>query len=123
MTVLYGPFNYEATPVGPLGCDIIAHMKTRTRHSWEFRGAAGWNVGVALKHYRFHTIVAKATRAAQVSETVEFRHHYLTQPTVTPMYRIVNGVTTLTCALHDAPTISYENHLAVIQALHQAIQR
>ena len=35
---------------------------------------------------------------------------------------IVNGVTTLTCALHDAPTIACDNQLAAIQALHQAIQ-
>ena len=33
-------FNYEATPIVPLGCDITAHKKTRTRHSWEFRSAA-----------------------------------------------------------------------------------
>ena len=48
----HGPFNYDATPIGPLGCDIIAHKKTGTRHSWDFCGAAGWNVGVALQHYR-----------------------------------------------------------------------
>ena len=29
----HGPFNYDATPIGPLGCDIIAHKKTGTRHS------------------------------------------------------------------------------------------
>ena len=39
------------------------------------------------------------------------------------MDRIFHGVTTLTCALHDAPTISCDNQLAAIKALHQAIQR
>ena len=47
----HGPFNYGATPLGPLGCDIIAHKKTGTRQSWDFCGASGWNVGVALQHY------------------------------------------------------------------------
>ena len=74
----HGPFNYDATPIGPLRCDKIAHKKIRTKHSWDFRGAAVWNVGVALKHYCCHTIVAKATRAAQVSDTLEFRHHHIT---------------------------------------------
>ena len=46
----HGPFNYDATLIGHLGCDIIAHKKTGTRHSLEFCGAAGWNVGVALQH-------------------------------------------------------------------------
>ena len=74
----HGPFNYDATPIGPLGCDIISHKKTGTRHLWDFRSASVWNVGVALQHYRCHTIVAKSTRAAQFSDTVEFRHHHLT---------------------------------------------
>ena len=66
----HGPFNYDATPIGPLGCDIITHKKTGTRHSWDFRVADGWNVGVVLQHYRCYKIMAKATRAAQVSDTV-----------------------------------------------------
>ena len=107
----------------PLGCDIIAHKKTGTRHSWDFSGAAVWYVGVALQHYRCHKIVAKATHAAQISDTVEYRHHHLTQPTVTPMDRIVHGVNKLTCDLHDAPYIAGDNQLLAIDALHQAIQR
>ena len=76
-----------------------------------------------LQHYRCHTIVEKSTRAAQVSDTVEFRHHHLTQPTVTPMDGIVHGVNTLTCALHEAPTITCNNQLFATKELHQAIQR
>ena len=119
----HGPFNYDDTPIGFLGCDIIAHKKTGTRHSWDFRGAAGWNVGVALQHYHCHTILAKATRSAQISDTVEFRHHHFTQPDVTPMGRIFHGVNKLTCALHEAPHIAWDNQVFAIEALHQAIQR
>ena len=89
---------------------------------WDFRGAAGWNVGVVLQHYRCHTIVAKATRAAQISDTVEFRHHHLTQPTITPMDRIAHGVNTLTFALHKSPHIACDNQLFSIKALDQTIQ-
>ena len=45
----HGSFNYDATPIGPLGCDIITHRKIRTRNYWDFRGAAGWYVGVTLQ--------------------------------------------------------------------------
>ena len=81
---------------------------------WYFRGAAGWNFGVALQHYRCPTIVAKSTRAAEVTDTVELSHHNLTLPTVTPMDLIVHGVNTLTCDLQDAPTIACKNQLAAI---------
>ena len=104
----------------------LRHNRTKntgTRHLWDFRGAAGWNVGVALQHYWCHTIVEESTPAAQVSDTVEFRHCHLTQPTVTPMDRIVHSMTTLTLSLNKAPIIACDNQLAVIQALHQATQR
>ena len=119
----HGPFNCDATPIGPLGCNIIAHKKTGTRHSWDFCGAAGWYVGVALQHYRCHTIVSKAPRGGKISDTLEFIHHHLTQPEVTPMDRIVHGVNKLTCALHDTPHIACDNQLLAINALHQEIQR
>ena len=119
----HGLFNYDATPIGPLGCDIISHKKTGTRYSWDFRSAAGWYFGVALQHYRCHTIVAKATRAAKISDIVEFWHHHLTQPTVPLMDSIVRGVNKLTCALHNTPDIACDNQLLAIDALHQAIQR
>ena len=119
----HGPFNYDATPIVLLGYNIISHKKTGARNSWDFRGAAGWNVCVAIQHYQCHTIVAKFTRADQVSDKLEFRHHNLIHPTVTPMDCIVHGVTTLTCALHNAPTIACNNQLSEIQSLRQAIQR
>ena len=70
LVYFHGPFNYESIPLGPLGCNIIAHKTVGTRKSWDFHGTAGWNVGVALQHHRFHTVVAKATKAAQVSYKV-----------------------------------------------------
>ena len=114
----HGTFNYDAILIGPLDCDIIAHRKIWTGNSWDFRGAASWYVGVALQHYRCHTIVAKATRAAKISDTVDFRHHHLTQPEVTPMDRIFHGVNKLTCTLQDAPHIACDNQLFDIKALH-----
>ena len=99
----------------------MSHKITGTRHSWDFCGTAGCYVGVVLQHYRCHTIVAKATFAAQISDTVHFRHHHLTQHIVTPMDLIVNGVNKLTCASQDAPHIACDNQLLAIDALHQSI--
>ena len=122
-TYFHGPLNYDATPLGPLGCHIIDHNNIGTRKLWKFCGAAGWNVGVALQKYCCHIIVAKSTKALQVLETVEFRHRQLTLPDLTPADRIVHGMTNPTCALHDAPAIACDNQLAAIQDLCQAIQR
>jgi hypothetical protein len=37
-----GPFNFDATPMGPPGCKVIAHAKGSTRKSWDFRGHASF---------------------------------------------------------------------------------
>ena len=47
-----GPFNYDATPLGPIGCPIIIHNKGSTRKSLDFRGRDGFSIGPALHHYR-----------------------------------------------------------------------
>ena len=46
----HGTFNYGATLIGSLGCNIIVHKNMGTRNSWDFCGTAGWNLGVALQH-------------------------------------------------------------------------
>ena len=97
-------------------------QEDRNKKIVDFRGAAGWNVGVAIQPYFCHTIVAKATKSVQVLDTVEFRHHQLTLLYLTSADIIVYGVTTLTCALHYAPSIVCDNQLDIIKALRQAIQ-
>ena len=38
---MHGPFDYNATPLGPLGCAVIIHKKNAQRHTWDFRGHEG----------------------------------------------------------------------------------
>ena len=33
---LMGPLNYDATPIGPLGCLVMIQKKTSNRNSWDF---------------------------------------------------------------------------------------
>ena len=112
-----GPLDYDATPLGPLGCELISHKKMDTRNSWDFRGEPAWNIGVSLKHYIFQNIIAKVTRATRVSDTLEFRHHHLTILTRTPVDHIIHGVKKLTASINAAPAVECNNQLATIQAL------
>jgi hypothetical protein len=32
-----GPFDFNKTPLGPVGCRVLIHAKPATRHSWDFR--------------------------------------------------------------------------------------
>ena len=115
-------FQYDATPLGPLGCPVMIHKKTSTRHSWDFRRKDGWSVGVAHEHYRCNRFVAKDTKAEAISDTVEYCHQSITGPTVTPADWILHGIYTLTNALTDAPSAVHDAQLNAITVLRNAYQ-
>ena len=77
---------------------------------------------MSLEHYQFQLIFVNYTKAFQVLDTVEFRHHYLTQPTLMHADIILHGMNTLSCALKDAPTITFYEHLRAITELQELFQ-
>ena len=64
-----GPFNFNATPIGPLGCPIVIYNKPGRRKSWDFRGCKGFKVGPALNHYRCFYVVDEVTKVLCYSDT------------------------------------------------------
>jgi hypothetical protein len=52
-----GPFDYNATPLLPLGCPTIIHNKPATHRTWDIRGSDGFYVGVSLEDYRCHCVI------------------------------------------------------------------
>jgi len=94
-----GPFDYNATPLGPLGCKVQFHESANRRKTWDPRALTGWYLGTSFEHYRCHKIFCKKTRSERISDTVFFQHHYLTQPVTTPEDQIVKAVGDLTSAL------------------------
>ena len=93
-------FNYTDTPLGPLGVSVIVHTKPGCRWSWDFRYKYGWSVGTLMTHYRCQRVIPKLTRYMMISDTTEFRHHYITQPLVTPEDRLLYRLQQLTADLY-----------------------
>jgi hypothetical protein len=69
---LNGTFDFNRTPLAPLGTKVIIHKKPSERRSWAPHGLDGWYVGHAPEHYRCYKIFVTATAATRVSDTVEF---------------------------------------------------
>ena len=111
-----GAFNYDATPLGPLGCLAMIHKKTSNRKYWDFRSKEVWSVGVSFEHYYCQFTIPANTREINVPDTVEFLHNFITAPTLTPEDCILHGINTLSCAIKDKPSDTYE---AQIQAITQ----
>ena len=96
---------------------MLIHKNIGVRNSYGFFGSKGWSVGVSLDHYFFQRVVDKYTKAVQVSDKVEFCHHYLIQPQLTPADRLLCGVNTLMCYLKDSLAVACDAQLVTIQAL------
>eukprot|EP00804_Cyclotella_cryptica_P025029 CCRYP_015949-RA/>CCRYP_015949-RA protein AED:0.34 eAED:0.26 QI:0/0/0/0.75/1/1/4/0/538 len=110
-----GPLNYDATPLGPIGCPVLIHNKASTRKSWDFRGREGFSIGPALLHYRcFQTQLPTASSSPTPPK---FRHDYLKQPIITYEDRLLHAINFLSLALNDAPATAIDAQLSAIESL------
>jgi hypothetical protein len=66
-----GPFDFNKTPLGPVGCWVLIHAKPATRRSWNFSAKNGFYIGPAMDSYRCFKLVNADT---VISDTVAFCH-------------------------------------------------
>jgi hypothetical protein len=100
----HGPFDFNKTPLGPVGCRILIHAKPPvTRRSWDFRAKEGFYIGLVLDSYWCFKLVKSDTKSQVISDTVEFRHAYPAITTPTLAYKIIHGLQVMSSALKDAP--------------------
>ena len=111
------PFNYYATPLGPLGIPVIIHSKPSQCKSWYYRGRNGFSAGFALNHYRCQRALDTETKVVYITDTVEFCHQYLTQPGLTPTDRLIHALHKRTSTMHHAPEVNSEHQLQAIYHL------
>ena len=114
-----GPFNFDATPLGPIGFRVIIHNKPSTRASWAFRARNGFYVGPALLYYRCFQVVDTTTKSTLISNTIEFCHDYLTQPAITHADRITHALHFLSSALKETPSAVIDTQLESIRQLRE----
>jgi hypothetical protein len=69
---LFGNFNFNATPLAPLGTKVIVHLKPDKRSSYSYHGEEGWYIGPSLEHYRCFKCYFPHTRSVRDADTVEF---------------------------------------------------
>jgi hypothetical protein len=79
----------QSNATGAIGCEVQFHSSlARGKHSVSIRAT----VSTCLEeHYRTHIVFVKKTRTKQLTDTVFFKHKYITQPTFTTADAIVNA--------------------------------
>jgi hypothetical protein len=66
---------------------------------------------------------AKKTRSEQTTDTVWFKHKYITQPSVTPVDQIVKAINDLTCALKGRKNTEGLEQMEALQKLQELLTK
>ncbi|KAL7502326.1 hypothetical protein ACHAXN_000445, partial [Cyclotella atomus] len=89
---LCGPFDYNKMPLAPMGCEVQVHKKTDKRGSWAYHSVDGWYLSTSPEHYRVHKCYIKSTKSERLSDTVQFQHKSITNPSLTPADKLMNPI-------------------------------
>jgi hypothetical protein len=76
----HGPFDFNKTPLGPVGCRVLIHAKPATRQSWDFCVKPGFYIDPALDSYHCFKLVKSDTKSQVILDTLKFCHLYLSVP-------------------------------------------
>ena len=86
-------------PLAPMGCAVQVYENSENRRTWAENTADGWYLQTSGEHYRCHRVHLKKTNSERISDTVIFKHQYITQPTVTPADILIKAIDDLAAAL------------------------
>ena len=90
-TVLNGAHNFNRHPLAPLGVEIQMLENPDKRKTWGMRNKPGYYFGTSLEHYHYYWGWMKETKKIRGSDTVSFKHKYITNPSITTGDTIVNA--------------------------------
>ena len=123
---LFGTFNYNRTPLAPLGTKVIIHERPEQRASWGGHGKAGWFTGPAMNHYRHYEVHVTDTGGTRVSDTIEFFPTKCSMPKTSSDDRIVAALEEISEAVANqsprAPFLSGNKTNEIVKELSEIFQ-
>jgi hypothetical protein len=76
----------------PMGCEAQVHEKTNKRGTWAYHLMDRWYLFTSPKHYCTHNCHIKHTKSKQLSDTVQFQHKRITNPTITHADKVMHAL-------------------------------
>jgi hypothetical protein len=73
-----------------MGCEAQVHEKTNKRGTWAYHLVDGWYLFTSPEHYCTHNCHIKCTKSERLSDTVQFQHKRITNPTITHANKVMH---------------------------------
>jgi len=96
---LFGPVDFNCTPIAPPGTCIIIHKKQNMRHSWAPHGINGWYLSPTLNSYQCYTVWATDTQAQCIANTIVWLPSKIPMPMASSTDYIKAGIANIAHAL------------------------
>ncbi len=117
-----GPFDFNKTPLGLVGCCVLIHAKLATRQSWDFRTKPGFYIGPALGSYCRFKLVKTDTKSQVILDAIKFCLLYLSVPVPSVEDKIIHGLQVIAGAIRGAPPLTSVSQLEAITALQEIFE-
>ena len=85
---VFGTFNYQRTPLVPLGTKVIIHKRPDQRKTLDKHGLSGFLVNRAKDHFQSYQVSVTRTGATRVSDAIELLPSKYTMPKTSSNDRI-----------------------------------
>ncbi len=95
----HGTHDYIQKPFAPIGCAVQTRAKPDNHLSWDTRLEPGVNLGTSMEHHQCFRVYVTRTRATRISDTVIFKHQYITSTTISPESHVVAAAQQLVTSL------------------------
>ncbi len=124
---LSGPFDYNKTPLTPMGYEAQIHETTNKQGAWAYNSVDGWYLLTSPEHYPTHTCYVEATKSECYLDTVHFKHKHITNPTITHadkvMQALVKCVKTITGAMGGTTAQEAKDLQRIVKATWAALHK
>jgi hypothetical protein len=96
---LSGPFAYNKMLLAPMEYEAQVHEKTNKWGIWAYHLVDGWYLFTSPEHCPTHNCHIKHTKSKQLSNTVQFQHKRITNPTITHANKVMHALANCVKAL------------------------
>jgi hypothetical protein len=79
-------------PLAPMGCAAQIHKKSDKQGAWQYHSANLWYLYTSPNHYCTHACHIKTTKKERLTNTVDFQHKQITNPTITHAYKVMHAI-------------------------------
>ncbi|KAL7480835.1 LOW QUALITY PROTEIN: hypothetical protein ACHAW6_006498, partial [Cyclotella cf. meneghiniana] len=100
--------------------DVIA-QEIQLTGIWAFHSVDGWYLNTSPDHYHTHKCHIKSANSEQFSDTVEFPHKRITNPTISPADKIMKAISSCMEAINGRSDFKTNHDLLQLHfVLHEA---